>query len=79
MFIGFRVFELTKPNCVKKIIEYLKNPLNFFSKKLKKIISIFRPKIIIFCYQKIDKTLFNIFLNDDISKMIKYSRKKKFS
>ena len=61
MFIGFRVFELTKPNCVKKIMKYLKNPLNFFSKKLKKIISIFRPKIIIFCYQKIDKTLFNIF------------------
>ena len=79
MCIGFRVFKLTKPNCVKKIMKYLKNPLNFFFEKIKKNISIFRPKIIIFCYQKIYKTLFNIFLNVDISKMIKYSRKKKIS
>ena len=60
-------------------MKYLKNPLNFFFKKIKKIISIFRPKIIIFCNQKIYKTLFNIFLNVDISKMIKYSREKNFS
>ena len=60
-------------------MKYLKKHFKFFFEKIKKIISIFRPKIIIFCYQKIYKTLFNIFLNVDISKMIKYSRKKKFS
>ena len=50
----------------------------FFFGKIKKIIPIFRHKIIIFCYQKIYKTLFNIFLHADISKMVKYSRKKNF-
>ena len=59
-------------------MKYLKNPSKFFFRKIKKIIPIFRPKIIIFCYQKIYKTLFNIFLHVDISKMVKYSRKKNF-
>ena len=60
-------------------MKFLKKSFKIFFRKIKKIILIFRPKIIIFCYQKIYKTLFNIFLHVDISKMVKYSRKKKFS